>query len=158
MSGQPKSFYDSREWLEVRYGALKSASGRCTCCGTRPSQANPLHVDHIKPRSKFPALALVPSNLQVLCKRCNLGKSNADDTDWRLVTAVDDSKLVAAFLLTDKEREARRDLLDRSICGSTKDERQAARRMLDLIEVYARSAFEERVEKPISAGMEEAKS
>jgi 5-methylcytosine-specific restriction endonuclease McrA len=30
-----------------------------------------LTVDHIKPRSKYPALALVLSNLRVLCRRCN---------------------------------------------------------------------------------------
>jgi hypothetical protein len=137
------SFYDSREWLAVRYEALRVSEGRCSCCGQRPTADNPIHVDHIKPRSKFPALALALSNLQVLCKRCNLGKSDVDDTDWRWVTAVDEARLVAAFNLTDEERRARRELLDRSICGSTHDEREAARRMLDAIEKYARCAFEE---------------
>lgn len=136
-------FYDSREWLDVRYEALRKSAGRCSCCGNRPSDDNPLHVDHIKPRSKYQHLALALGNLQVLCKRCNLGKSNVDETDWRWVTAVDEAKLVAAFLLTDEERRARRELLDRSICGSTKEERAAARHMLDAIEKYARSAFEE---------------
>lgn len=138
------SFYDSREWLSLRYEALRLSDGRCSCCGSRPTADNPIHVDHIKPRSKYPALSLSLSNLQVLCKRCNLGKSDADDTDWRWVTAVDEARLVAAFNLTDEERRARRDLLDRSICGSTYDEREAARRMLDAIEKYARAAFEER--------------
>jgi hypothetical protein len=138
-----KDFYDSREWLSVRYEALRVSNGRCTCCGVRPSADNPIHVDHIKPRSKFPELSLTLSNLQVLCKRCNLGKSAADDTDWRWVTAVDDARLIAAFSLSDEERKARRELLDRSICGSTHEEREAARRMMDAIEKYARSAFEE---------------
>jgi len=138
------SFYDSREWLSVRYEALRMSEGRCVCCGQRPTADNPLHVDHVKPRSKFPALALTLSNLQVLCKKCNLGKSDKDDTDWRWVTAVDEARLVAAFNLTDEERRARRELLDRSICGSSHDEREAARRMLDAIEKYARSAFEEK--------------
>lgn len=141
-----RGFYDSREWLSLRYEALRASAGRCTCCGARASATNPLHVDHIKPRSKFPALSLVLSNLQVLCKNCNLGKGNTDDTDWRWVTAVDEAKLVAAFLLTEEERKARRELLDRSICGSTRLEREAARNMLEAIEKYARSAFEERSE------------
>lgn len=140
------SFYDSREWLAVRYEALKASAGRCSCCGARASEHNPLHVDHIKPRSKHPELALVLSNLQVLCKQCNLGKSNTDATDWRWVTAVDESRLVAWFLLTEEEKKARRELLDRSICGSTKEERQAARNMLDAIDQYARSAFKEKSE------------
>jgi 5-methylcytosine-specific restriction endonuclease McrA len=76
-------FYDSDEWKRVRYTALKKNDGRCQCCGRRPSNGNPLHVDHIKPRSLFPALALAPTNLQVLCADCNYGKSNLDQTDWR---------------------------------------------------------------------------
>ncbi|MFC6439812.1 HNH endonuclease [Bowmanella sp. JS7-9] len=33
-----------------------------------------LHVDHVKPRAKFPELALDINNLQILCETCNLGK------------------------------------------------------------------------------------
>lgn len=134
-------FYDSREWMSVRYEALRASNGHCACCGARPTPANPIHVDHIKPRSKFPHLALTLSNLQVLCKQCNLGKSNTDATDWRWVSAVDEARLVAAFNLTDEERRTRRELLDRSICGSSHEEREAARRILDAIEKYARDAF-----------------
>lgn len=137
------SFYDSPEWLAVRYEALKASNGRCACCGNGPTKASPLHVDHIKPRSKHPALSLTLSNLQVLCKSCNLGKSNKDDTDWRWVVRVDEVRLVAGFSLTDNERIARRDLLDRAICGSTKEERRAAQHLLSVIEKYARDAFED---------------
>ena len=42
-----------------------------------------LNVDHIKPRKKYPKLALDVDNLQVLCNECNHGKGNRDDTDWR---------------------------------------------------------------------------
>lgn len=79
----PPSFYKSDEWRAVRYIALKAAKGACQCCGARGAKFTPLHVDHIKPRSKFPELSLVASNLQVLCRDCNLGKSNRDETDWR---------------------------------------------------------------------------
>jgi 5-methylcytosine-specific restriction endonuclease McrA len=40
-------------------------------------------VDHIKPRSRFPELALDPENVQVLCDSCNRGKSCDDYTDFR---------------------------------------------------------------------------
>lgn len=76
-------FYDSEEWLRLRYDALLRSAGTCDCCGCRPSKFNPLQVDHIKPRSKYPKLALEPTNLQVLCKQCNIGKGNSDETDWR---------------------------------------------------------------------------
>lgn len=77
------TFYDKREWLELRYRALQIHGGHCQCCGNGPSPGNPLQVDHIKPRSKFPELELDLHNLQVLCKSCNMGKGAWDQTDWR---------------------------------------------------------------------------
>lgn len=79
----PANFYASDIWRHVRYQALRRSQGICECCYAAPVPGKPLHVDHIKPRSKFPALQLELSNLQVLCTDCNLGKSNRDDTDWR---------------------------------------------------------------------------
>ncbi len=78
-----KDFYESREWLQLRYRVLKKHNGWCQACGHNGSPANPIQVDHIKPKSTHPHLALVESNLQVLCRQCNLGKSNKDSTDWR---------------------------------------------------------------------------
>ncbi len=76
-------FYESREWLDLRYRVLQKSGGSCKLCGCRATPDNPIQVDHIKPRSLHPHLALVEWNLQVLCKNCNAGKSNKDDTDWR---------------------------------------------------------------------------
>lgn len=56
---------------------------RCVCCGASPETGAVMHVDHIKPRRKFPQLALDPDNLQVLCEECNHGKGSWDETDWR---------------------------------------------------------------------------
>lgn len=80
---QSADFYDSREWQELRYRALKKNNGACQCCGHRGDSTNPLQVDHIRPRSVYPGLALEISNLQVLCRTCNMGKGNKDITDWR---------------------------------------------------------------------------
>lgn len=81
---QRGSFYDTDEWRAVRFEALRLSDGRCCLCGrSKRDHGVVLHVDHIKPRSKFPELALTLANLQVLCEDCNLGKSNRDDTDWR---------------------------------------------------------------------------
>ncbi len=78
-------FYESREWLQLRYAVLKQYGARCMVCGATRGDGVHMHVDHIKPRSKYPELELEQSNLQVLCRPCNLGKSNIDDTDWRTV-------------------------------------------------------------------------
>jgi 5-methylcytosine-specific restriction endonuclease McrA len=73
-------FYMTKEWRQVRYSVFVKYGKICMCCGTKDGY---LHVDHIKPRSKFPELELEISNLQVLCEACNVGKSNLDQTDWR---------------------------------------------------------------------------
>lgn len=79
------AFYNSREWLALRYRVLKKYGRRCMCCHRTDVE---LHVDHIKPISKFPMLALSEENLQVLCRQCNLGKSNKDMTDFRPVRGI----------------------------------------------------------------------
>jgi 5-methylcytosine-specific restriction endonuclease McrA len=82
-------FYSSQAWRKARYQALRNCNGRCTLCGDPPGRFS-LHVDHIKPRSLYPLLALDPSNLQVLCRDCNLGKSNTDSVDWRTARVAED--------------------------------------------------------------------
>ena len=88
-----EGFYKSREWKALRYQALVLHGGRCQCCGATAQDGAVLHVDHIKPKSKYPALALEITNLQVLCADCNMGKSNKDETDWRPLDAANDSGL-----------------------------------------------------------------
>ena len=54
------------------------------CCGrSKKEHGVVIHVDHIKPRSKFPELALEFDNLQILCDDCNIGKCNKYEDDWR---------------------------------------------------------------------------
>jgi 5-methylcytosine-specific restriction endonuclease McrA len=73
-------------WRNLRYRALKMYGAVCQCCGQRATEQNPIHVDHIKPRSRFPELALSLSNLQILCRDCNFGKRDTDTIDWRPTT------------------------------------------------------------------------
>jgi 5-methylcytosine-specific restriction endonuclease McrA len=76
-------FYNSSEWRALRYSAFELHGNSCCCCGKSPKDGVVMHVDHIKPRSLFPELALELNNLQILCEECNLGKSNRFATDWR---------------------------------------------------------------------------
>jgi len=78
------SFYDSEEWRKVRYKALRKHGGKCQLCGRSYKEHGVvIHVDHIKPRSKYPELELDGNNLQILCEDCNLGKMARDEIDWR---------------------------------------------------------------------------
>lgn len=77
-----QDFYRSLKWKQLRYLVLRN-SGGCNCCGAKASDGVQLHVDHIKPRFRFPELELSLDNLQVLCEDCNVGKGSWDSTDWR---------------------------------------------------------------------------
>lgn len=74
-----EGFYNSPEWIILRNQAFSKYPLKCHCCRENRGE---FHADHIKPRSKYPLLELLISNIQILCKRCNLGKSNIDETDW----------------------------------------------------------------------------
>lgn len=77
-------FYKSEEWRMLSY-RMRAFQRECLRCGSK----HRLVVDHIKPRSKYPELALEQSNLQVLCYSCNRSKGNWDETDYRLRESAD---------------------------------------------------------------------
>jgi hypothetical protein len=80
------AFYRSYGWRRLRTDMLEGNRRHygvltCECClATTTLQ---WHVDHVRPRSTHPELALEPANLQVLCADCNLGKGTRYATDWR---------------------------------------------------------------------------
>ncbi len=78
-------FTYSGEWRMLRYDFLKTVLRVCVLCR---NNTGPFHVDHIKPRSKYPELALSMDNLQLLCEACNLGKGNRDETDFRQIKPI----------------------------------------------------------------------
>ena len=90
-------FLRSYEWRALRMKVLDKYGPRCMCCGATPEHGVKMHVDHIKPRRKYPELALSFDNLQVLCEECNHGKGNWNETDWR--PNYDASERVAAELM-----------------------------------------------------------
>lgn len=75
-----EDFFKMREWESLRKSVLRKYGLKCMNCGRGNCE---LHVDHIYPRSKFPHLQFEFSNLQVLCRKCNMDKSNLDFTDYR---------------------------------------------------------------------------
>ena len=61
---------------KLRYQVLKRDNFKCCACGASPAKdpSVELHIDHIIPWSKGGESTL--ENLQTLCSKCNLGKSN----------------------------------------------------------------------------------
>ena len=85
-NGGDKDFFDSQKWRRLRYQVLSESDGKCCLCGRSAREHGiALEVDHIKPRSRFPNLAMVRTNLQALCFDCNRGKQNHDTRDWKVI-------------------------------------------------------------------------
>lgn len=63
----------------IRYNVLKRDNFSCQICGITAKDGAKLQVDHIIPVSK--GRKTVMSNLQTLCERCNIGKSNKTEND-----------------------------------------------------------------------------
>ena len=76
-------FYKSKAWRKLRSVAIRLHGKRCAKCGQEGTKYHPIHVDHIKPRSLYEHLSLDITNLQILCKQCNIDKSNNHCTDYR---------------------------------------------------------------------------
>jgi 5-methylcytosine-specific restriction endonuclease McrA len=72
-----RTFYASPEWRILREQVITEQGRRCRQCKRLITDDFELTVDHIKPRSKFPELALDKSNLRVLCRQCNSSKGDA---------------------------------------------------------------------------------
>jgi len=70
---------NDKRWQNLRRRVFNAYGKVCMKCGS----TDELHVDHIKPKSKYPKLAYDFDNLQVLCKTCNYEKSNKTCDDFR---------------------------------------------------------------------------
>lgn len=79
---KPKNdcFYLSNRWIDLKLKVRRMYRCGCMKCGKTNTE---IHVDHIFPRSLHPELQYNIHNLQILCKDCNLEKSNKDFTDYR---------------------------------------------------------------------------
>ncbi len=76
-----RDFYDMISLVErgkvsdsMRYDVFKRDNFRCVICGASSKHGVRLHVDHIIPIAKGGKSTM--DNLQTLCERCNVGKSD----------------------------------------------------------------------------------
>ena len=63
-------FYGSNAWKGLR-ARVKAKAYKCAICQKIFSKADRKVIDHIKPRAKFPELALDINNLRALCETCH---------------------------------------------------------------------------------------
>ena len=73
-------FYATREWRDMRSAIIRRDGRICQMCHRSIALARNLTIDHVQPRSKYPERALDPSNLRVVCRRCNSAKGTTEIT------------------------------------------------------------------------------
>lgn len=115
--------------------------GKCAYCESRVTAVAWTHVEHIRPKSKFPHLVVDWDNLTLACPRCNIYKSDYFDPELPLLNPyVDDveHRLVFAFgvirpLPGDASSEATVDLLRLYLRVDLVEQRRAAVMALELL-------------------------
>lgn len=62
-----------RRWKAAQH---QRQQGQCALCGAA-IRLKGSHIDHIRPLSAFPELAIAPENLQLTCEVCNCQKGQS---------------------------------------------------------------------------------
>jgi hypothetical protein len=75
-----ENIYQSTRWADTKKVVYSLYDFKCMKCGAKDKE---MHVDHICPVSKYPAMKWSINNLQLLCKGCNMEKSNVNENDYR---------------------------------------------------------------------------
>ena len=83
----------------TRYDVIKRAAGCCEACGISIKKKN-LEVDHIVPSSLGGKNDI--SNYQALCYTCNTQKSNRDETDFRGLEKMYETRDAKCLFCTDE--------------------------------------------------------
>lgn len=63
---------DGQQWKQVQYEKQNHKCAQCDFIAPTPKH---LEIDHIKPISRYPQLAINTKNLQLLCRPCNQSKA-----------------------------------------------------------------------------------
>ncbi|MGB3299992.1 MAG: HNH endonuclease signature motif containing protein [Phormidesmis sp.] len=72
-----KQTTDGQKWKQEQYSLQ---AGQCPSCKKSISLKGS-HIDHIKPLSRYPSLAIAPHNLRILCADCNVSKGATETMD-----------------------------------------------------------------------------
>lgn len=75
---------------EVRDSLRSETYEKCAYCESEVDSVAWPHVEHIRPKSKFPNLVLAWENLTLACPRCNQNKGSYDEVTQPLLNPYED--------------------------------------------------------------------
>ena len=83
---------------EIRRALRDETHAKCAYCESRINDASYDHIEHKRPKSKFPELVCTWANLTIACPRCNTNKGDFDNPICPLLDPyVDDVEHEVAF-------------------------------------------------------------
>ncbi|MDR2898348.1 MAG: HNH endonuclease [Spirochaetaceae bacterium] len=88
----PQTLVDENYADPVNKEALRqSTSGKCMYCESKFEHTSYAHVEHIKPKSKFPELTYSWDNLGFSCQVCNTNKGSKYDDSLPFINPYDEN-------------------------------------------------------------------
>jgi 5-methylcytosine-specific restriction endonuclease McrA len=89
----PASYFDKYKQPDVREALRKMYGGLCCYCEGRIKDVSFDHIEHRKPKSKYPGDTFRWDNLHLACQQCNTAKGNKWSGAAPILDAVLDSPL-----------------------------------------------------------------
>ena len=77
----PKALQQRYNHDEVKSALKEETSNKCMYCESKIAHITYEHIEHIKPKSIYPNLTFVWSNLGLTCPKCNMNKSSKYDEE-----------------------------------------------------------------------------
>lgn len=87
----PKTLKNKYNDISVKNFLREESNSKCMYCESKIKHITPEHIEHIKPKSKFPELAYEWDNLGLSCPVCNMNKRDVFDVNCAFINPYIDS-------------------------------------------------------------------
>lgn len=86
---------------EIRAALTAETKGRCAYCDASIANVATAHIEHYRPRKKYPELVVEWANLTIACPRCNSKKGDSFSEDIPFVNPFSDDPEAHLIFLAD---------------------------------------------------------
>ena len=86
----PASYYAKYRTLDVKQALERIYDGLCCYCESPVGTVDYPHIEHRKPKNKFPEGTYDWNNLHIACQKCNVAKGEKFDNNYPILDAVED--------------------------------------------------------------------
>ncbi len=164
----PASIKNRYNQDDIREQLKKETHGKCMYCESTIGQVAFEHIEHYRPKSKYPKLTFEWTNLGLSCPKCNINKLNEFDEAYPIINPyVDNPEDYLLFLgtmvihkPTNKRGEITETLLDLNrpeLMEARKERIDAIRNLVDKYSAETNATLKALLQKEIIKEMAEDK-